>query len=285
MTVHSLDFVKPEQTVLQNSSSNEGSESNPSSPPKSQPPQPLVDGMIPTEKSSTVNPSDILFEPSKKDLNSDFKFDMYGTGTSLCSLSSLAGLSSFGSLPSFPSIDDVLAEPSTVDMLIDGGPDIKDLTVNQSPSSSFSDTLSADALNQASYSMYSEPSPALSESEEPADSLDSPDCASAPDGRNFVDITPYLNMPQATAAKELGIPTSTLSKRWKEAVATSRSIKKSGRARKWPWRLVCKLDKEIMTLLHNVPPSSTIPPDLETRLQALMRRRQEELRPVVIRLN
>jgi hypothetical protein len=37
-------------------------------------------------------------------------------------------------------------------------------------------------------------------------------------GQTYVDITEYLNMPQSEAAKKLGIPTSTLSKRWKEAV-------------------------------------------------------------------
>lgn len=95
-----------------------------------------------------------------------------------------------------------------------------------------------------------------------------------PNGQNFVDITEYLNMPQSEAAKKLSIPPSTLSKRWKEAV----------RNRKWPWRVVCKLDKEIMTLLHNVPQGAPIPEEIEGRLGYLMRKRQEELKPVVIRL-
>lgn len=59
-----------------------------------------------------------------------------------------------------------------------------------------------------------------------------------------IDITCYLHLPQTEAAKKLGIPTSTLSKRWKEAVVNNR---------KWPYRAVSKLDKEIMTLLHNIP--------------------------------
>jgi hypothetical protein len=62
-------------------------------------------------------------------------------------------------------------------------------------------------------------------------------------GHHYVDITEYLNLPQYLAAKKLGIPASTLSKRWKEAVRT----------RKWPYRSVQKLDKEITTLLHNIP--------------------------------
>jgi len=94
---------------------------------------------------------------------------------------------------------------------------------------------------------------------------------------NFVDITEYLNLPQTEAARKLGIPTSTLSKRWKEAVVN----------RKWPYRTVAKLDKEIMTLLHNIPQgpdAPPLPPEIESSLGILLRKRQEELRTVVIRL-
>jgi len=96
----------------------------------------------------------------------------------------------------------------------------------------------------------------------------------------FVDITDYLNQPQSQVAKGLGIPSSTLSKRWKEAA----------RARKWPWRTVCKIDKEIIALLQNIPPSVSargpehMPPEIKSRLMELLRDRQKELRPVVIRL-
>jgi len=99
-------------------------------------------------------------------------------------------------------------------------------------------------------------------------------CSTYIAGRPHIDITEYLNMPQAEAAKKLGIPTSTLSKRWKEA-----SCK-----RKWPWRTVCKIDKEIAVLLQNVPQGGTrLPEDIETRLGHLLRKRQDELRTVVIR--
>jgi predicted DNA-binding protein (UPF0251 family) len=50
-------------------------------------------------------------------------------------------------------------------------------------------------------------------------------------GAQYADITEYLNLPQAEAAVKLGIPASTLSKRWKEAA----------RNRKWPWRTVCAI--------------------------------------------
>jgi len=98
-----------------------------------------------------------------------------------------------------------------------------------------------------------------------------------PSKQMYVDITEYLNMPQTTAAKKLGIPTSTLSKRWKEAVV----------ARKWPYRTVSKIDKEIMTLLHNIPQGPDAPPlpaEIEHSLAILLRKRQEELRTVIIRV-
>jgi len=36
--------------------------------------------------------------------------------------------------------------------------------------------------------------------------------------------------------------------------------------------------------LHNIPPGGPIPPEIEENLGVLLRRRQEELKPVVIRL-
>eukprot|EP01126_Amoeba_proteus_P054539 TRINITY_DN6718_c0_g1_i2.p1 TRINITY_DN6718_c0_g1~~TRINITY_DN6718_c0_g1_i2.p1 ORF type:complete len:303 (-),score=68.49 TRINITY_DN6718_c0_g1_i2:38-946(-) len=90
----------------------------------------------------------------------------------------------------------------------------------------------------------------------------------------WLDITAYLNLPQAKAAKELNMPTSSLSKRWKE----------SARNRKWPYRAVCRLDKEIMTLMYNIPPGGALPPEIEEKLSRLLKERQEHLKPVVIRL-
>jgi len=93
-------------------------------------------------------------------------------------------------------------------------------------------------------------------------------------GQNFCDITEYLNMPQTQAAKLLGVPTSTLSKRWKESCPN----------RKWPWRTINKLDKSIASILQEVTPGEDIPQGQKTKLALLLRQRQEELLPAVIRL-
>jgi len=91
----------------------------------------------------------------------------------------------------------------------------------------------------------------------------------------FVDVTPYLTLPQHEAAKKLGIPSSTLAKRWKEASCN----------RKWPYRTVSKLDKEILTLLKNVENAKTeLSPSVEATLGVLLRKRQEELKTVLVRL-
>jgi len=95
------------------------------------------------------------------------------------------------------------------------------------------------------------------------------------DSSKFVDVTPYLTLPQHEAAKKLGIPSSTLAKRWKEASCN----------RKWPYRTVSKLDKEILTLLKNVENAKTeLSPSVEATLGVLLRKRQEELKTVLVRL-
>eukprot|EP01129_Flabellula_baltica_P017543 TRINITY_DN974_c0_g1_i1.p1 TRINITY_DN974_c0_g1~~TRINITY_DN974_c0_g1_i1.p1 ORF type:complete len:350 (-),score=81.62 TRINITY_DN974_c0_g1_i1:55-1032(-) len=119
--------------------------------------------------------------------------------------------------------------------------------------------------------------PVIQSNINPAPQIDQSEDEGPPEPKYF-DITPYLSLPQSQAAKKLNIPTSTLSKRWKEAV----------RGRKWPYRSICKLDKEIMTLLHNIShsegESGSLPPKIEQELGELLRQRQEELKPVTIRL-
>jgi hypothetical protein len=91
----------------------------------------------------------------------------------------------------------------------------------------------------------------------------------------FVDVTPFLTLPQHEAAKKLGIPSSTLAKRWKEASCN----------RKWPYRTVSKLDKEILTLLKNVENAKAeLSPSVEANLGLLLKKRQEELKTVLVRL-
>lgn len=97
-------------------------------------------------------------------------------------------------------------------------------------------------------------------------------------GAKHVDITEYLCLPQSDAAIKLGLPVSTLSKRWKEAAKN----------RKWPFRRVAKIDKEISQLLQGVqnsgPNAGVLSEALENQLSHLLKQRQTELRRVVIRL-
>lgn len=95
----------------------------------------------------------------------------------------------------------------------------------------------------------------------------------------FVYLTEeFLNLPQSEAARKLGLPTSSLSKKWKEVAGE----------RKWPYRTVCKLDKEIATLIEantsGKDAPTKLPPDVEQTLGLLIRRRSQELRTVLIRL-
>jgi len=93
-------------------------------------------------------------------------------------------------------------------------------------------------------------------------------------GQDYFDITPFITYSQEKAAKKLGIPKSTLSKRWREATCN----------RKWPYRQLCKVDREIKTLVHNMhSQGGSIDPQLQSNLAGLMRQRQEESRMVYIK--
>lgn len=116
-------------------------------------------------------------------------------------------------------------------------------------------------------------------------------------GKHFVDITEYLCLPQSDAAVKLGLPgeratkkemgfvfqcsrcpVSTLSKRWKESAKT----------RKWPFRKVAKLDKEIAAVLTAVPQTGVdageLPPAVEEQLTAMLKERAFDLRKISIRI-
>lgn len=88
-----------------------------------------------------------------------------------------------------------------------------------------------------------------------------------------VDITPFLCMPQFQASQLLRIRASTLSKRWKDATNN----------RKWPFRTLKRLDREITTLLKNIQLDPNSPKLLE-QLGRLLRDREEQLTPIKISL-
>jgi len=93
----------------------------------------------------------------------------------------------------------------------------------------------------------------------------------------YIDISTYVTFPQHEAARRLGIPSSTLSKKWKDATVN----------RKWPYRALAKIDKEIATIMHNIPKNAdgSLDPEVEQQLAVLLRKRQMEARTVIIRLN
>jgi len=90
------------------------------------------------------------------------------------------------------------------------------------------------------------------------------------------DITRHLSEPQSVAARKLGIPVSTLSKRWKEAVGE----------RKWPFRQVRKIDGELKELLALSPSGDLEGLNGEARNMGLFlqKKREHLLEPVSIRL-
>lgn len=102
--------------------------------------------------------------------------------------------------------------------------------------------------------------------------------AAPEDQDDVLDITHLLNMPQKGAADRLGLPVSTFSKKWKAAT----------NGRKWPFRMISKLDKEILTLMHNIPdnqPTEEMPPHIAKELGRLLRERQNLIVPVRIRVS
>mmetsp|Transcript_8095 Transcript_8095/g.34063 ORF Transcript_8095/g.34063 Transcript_8095/m.34063 type:complete len:132 (+) Transcript_8095:19-414(+) len=85
-----------------------------------------------------------------------------------------------------------------------------------------------------------------------------------------IDITHLLEQSQVQAARHLGIAPSTLSKRFSAACP----------GRKWPYRAVQKLEKEIQALKK----SAADDPYFEEDLNRLIAKRDHLLRPAHIRI-
>jgi len=93
---------------------------------------------------------------------------------------------------------------------------------------------------------------------------------------DYIDITDLLSGTQKGASEKLNFSMSTLSKRWLEAAPH----------RKWPYRTLLKLDKEILFTLHEIGTEDAgdqWTPQAERKLKKLLAARQELLRPVFIR--
>jgi hypothetical protein len=94
----------------------------------------------------------------------------------------------------------------------------------------------------------------------------------------YIDITPYLAMTQADAASKFGLPTSSLSKLWKE----------SSNGRKWPCGAVSKLDSRIVQFLAAVAQDDVdkgkLSDNAEKQLAVWLQERAVLLKPITIRM-
>jgi hypothetical protein len=86
----------------------------------------------------------------------------------------------------------------------------------------------------------------------------------------MLDITHLLCLLQSDAALAVNMNVSTFCKRWKEAVGQ----------RKWPFRVLARLDKEIAFLKKKTPLSR----GAEAKIAALRKQRKEALAPTLIRV-
>lgn len=91
---------------------------------------------------------------------------------------------------------------------------------------------------------------------------------SGKDIQRTVEISKYFHLPQHEAADLLGIPSSTLSKRWKEATVN----------RSWPHRPLLKIEKAISVL------SQQKNDYVRDELTELLEKRKELTKPVFVRL-
>jgi len=91
--------------------------------------------------------------------------------------------------------------------------------------------------------------------------------------KKLVDISHLFQHSQRKAAGYLGIPNSTLNKKWRTATKN----------RKWPYRILNKLDKRIDTLSKNIPfAGADLFPSMVSELSMLINQRNEECKPLFI---
>jgi len=123
---------------------------------------------------------------------------------------------------------------------------------------------------QNQYVQY--PTQGVNSSSQPYDELLDQLSNKSPIKDEYLDVTPFISMSQEDAARKLGIPSSTLSKRWREATMN----------RKWPYRNICKIDREIKTMVANIQNGKN-DPEMQMTLGNLIKKRKEETRTVFIK--
>jgi len=85
-----------------------------------------------------------------------------------------------------------------------------------------------------------------------------------------IDISLYTRLPMRDAAKIIGMPCSTLGKKWK----------KESKGRAWPFRRLSKISKEIAFIIGCFDDSNS---EQNERLQELLEERRIELLPIILR--
>ena len=97
---------------------------------------------------------------------------------------------------------------------------------------------------------------------------------SLPKGRaNYFDITHLLTLPQASAAQAVSLSKPTFVRRWKESVGN----------RKWPYRLILKLDRQIRAL-KKFERRNGASPESAAKIERIKSLRAKALEPTRIRL-
>jgi len=91
---------------------------------------------------------------------------------------------------------------------------------------------------------------------------------------SFVEVTPYIRFFQKNAALSLGMNTSTLSKRWKEATV----------GRKWPCRALKKLDRKIEFAQYNLNNQNSVSTSQQECIDLLVKERNELEQIVFIKI-